>query len=294
MTHHKMLVIMNSEGIVIHMVTAMSYTYIVVYSNFKDEVINRMKKQELFEKADEYKRLIEKNRPVSSEQLKEIDQFYRTSFTYSSNALAGNELTMTETMSLLKDGLRLGDKSMKDYVEASCYAEAYDYMLTLAGSEELMISEAAIKMLHYIFYQELDPAEAGQYRTCTDASEGGKLQPPKPEEVAHFMEHFMNQMQSSIRFLHPIEFAAICHKRLLDIHPFKAGNGRIARLFMNLILVHEGYAVTSIMPELRKEYFQALTLSQQINQLDIDTLIEFVAERVIEAERDYCRLLGIN
>lgn len=253
-----------------------------------------MTKQELFQKADYYKSLIDMNRPFASEQLKELDNYFRVGFTYSSNSIEGNTLTITETKILLEDGITVGGKPIKDYYEAAGHAQAYDYMLSVARTEQLDITEDIIKKLHHLFYHKLDQEEAGQYRKVQVYISGTDYLPPKAEEVPHLMEHFINEIQSSKRFMHPIEFAAICHKRLVDIHPFKDGNGRTARLLMNLILVNEGYGITSIPPVLRNEYINALILSQRENNPNIDIFIEFIAECVIETERDYCRLLRLK
>lgn len=253
-----------------------------------------MKKLELFHTADAYKSLIDMNRPFDSEQLKELDNYFRVGFTYSSNSIEGNTLTISETKILLEDGITVGGKPIKDYYEAAGHALAYDYMLSMARTGQLDITEDIIKKLHYLFYHKLDQEEAGQYRKIQVYISGTEYLPPKAEEVPHLMEHFINQMQSSRRLMHPIEFAAICHKRLVDIHPFKDGNGRTARLLMNLILVNEGYGISSIPPVLRNDYINALILSQRENNPDIDTFIEFIAECVIETERDYCRLLRIK
>lgn len=253
-----------------------------------------MKIQELFQKADDYKNLIDRNRPFNAELLLELDKYFRVGFTYSSNSIDGNTLTLAETKLLLEDGITVGEKPIKDYYEASGHAQAYDYMITVARTEQLSITEDIIKKLHYLFYHKLDQEEAGQYRKDQIYISRTELLSPKAEEVPHLMEHFINQMQSSKRFMHPIEFAAICHKRLVDIHPFKDGNGRIARLLMNLILVNAGYGITSIPPELQNEYSDALILSQRESNPNIDTFIELIAECVIEAEMDYCRLLRIK
>jgi Fic family protein len=179
-------------------------------------------------------------------------------------------------------------KPMKAY-EADGNAQAYDYMFSLVGAEQLEITEEVIKRLHYLLCEKTNPEEAGQYRKTQVYIPGTDYLPPKAEEVPHFMEHFMNQMQSSKRLMHPIEFAAICHKRLSDIHPFKEGNGRTARLLMNLILVNAGYGITSIPPALHNEYINALALSQGVYNPDIDGFIKFIAECVIETEKENCR-----
>jgi Fic family protein len=253
-----------------------------------------MTKQELFDKADYYKDLIDKNRPLEIKQLTDLDNYFRIGFTYNSNSIDGNTLTMEETKSLLEDGVTSITKPASDYDEAAGYAQAYDYMLSIARSEQFEITEDLIKRLHFLFYQKKDPEEAGRYRIAMADNLSMQHLPPAAEEVPHFMEHFMNQMQSSRRLMHPIEYAAICHKRLIDISPFKEGNGGVARLIMNLILINSGYTVTSIPPELRNEYINALILSQRKNNPDIDALLELVVECVIESEKDYCRLLRIE
>lgn len=253
-----------------------------------------MTKQELFNKADYYKRIIDNNRPFDLEQLNEIDNYFRVGFTYSSNSIEGNTLTITETKILLEDGITVGGKPIKDYYEAAGHAQAFDYMLSMARNDELEITEIIIKRLHYLFYHKVDQEEAGQYRKVQVYISGTEYLPPSPEEVPNLMEHFTNQMRSSKRLMHPIEFAALCHKRLVDIHPFNDGNGRTARLLMNLILVNAGYGITSIPPVLRNDYINALVMSQRANNPDIDEFIKFIAECVIETERDYCRLLRID
>ena len=253
-----------------------------------------MTKKELFNKADMYKNKIDESKPFNSEQLIELDNYFRVGFTYSSNSIEGNTLTITETKLLLEDGITVGGKPINDYYEAAGHAEAYDYMLDQARSEELKITEDIIKQLHYLFYNKMDKDEAGKYRKIQVYISGTEYLPPVPEEVPQLMEHFINQMESSRRFLHPIEFAAICHKRLVDIQPFKDGNRRTARLLMNLILVNSGYGITEVPPVLRNEYINSLMLSQREINPDFDIFIKFIAECVVETERDYCRLLRIQ
>lgn len=105
------------------------------------------------------------------------------------------------------------------------------------------------------------------------------------------MKHLADQIHFSQSTLHPVELAAMAHKRLVDIHPFIDGNGRTARLLMNLILVSRGYGVVSIPPVLRNDYISALSASRHLN--DMEPFSKLIAECVIETERDYCRLLQL-
>ncbi len=247
--------------------------------------------QELLKKADEYKNKISIARPLSKDELKSLDNYFRIDFTYSSNAIEGNTLTISETKILLEDGITVGGKPLKDCYEAVGHGDAYTFMLEFARQDNMTITEETILNLHRLFYQKIEAEKAGHYRSIQTYISGTKYIPPSPEDVPRLMEHLINQIMSSKTTLHPIELAAMAHKRLVDIQPFIDGNGRTARLLMNFILVNMGYGVVSIPPILRNEYINALTSSRNNN--DMEPFAKLIAECVIETERDYCRLLKL-
>ncbi len=247
--------------------------------------------QELLQKADSYKEKISSARPMAKEELKSLDDYYRVGFTYSSNALEGNTLTISETKIILEDGITVGGRPLKDCYEAVGHGAAYDFILELARHQDMEITEDIIKKLHRLFYQKVDADQSGQYRTILAFISGTDYVPPSPEEIPQFMKHLVDQIHFSQSTLHPIELAAMAHKRLVDIHPFVDGNGRTARLLMNLILMNAGYGVVSIPPVLRNDYVDALSASRRLN--DMEPFSKLIAECVIEAERDYCRLLKL-
>lgn len=247
--------------------------------------------QKLLQKADSYKQKISSARPLAKEELKSLDNYFRIGFTYTSNALEGNTLTISETKILLEDGITVGGRPLKDCYEAVGHGAAYDFMLELARQQDMKITEDTIKMLHRLFYQKVDADQAGRYRSIQVYISGTEYVPPAPEEVPRLMKHLADQIHSSKITLHPIEVAAMAHKRLVDIHPFIDGNGRTARLLMNLILVNAGYGVVSIPLIWRNDYINALSASRRSN--DMNPFCELIAECVIETERDYCRLLKL-
>ncbi len=247
--------------------------------------------QELLQKADSYKAKIAAARPLADAELKSLDNYFRIGFTYSSNALEGNTLTLSETKILLEDGITVGGKPIRDCYEAMGHGDAYNFMLELARQQDMTVTEEVIKKLHKLFYQKVDADLAGQYRTIQVYISGTEYIPPSPEEVPRLMKHLTDLLQASKRTLHPIELAAMAHRRFVDIHPFVDGNGRTARLLMNLILVNTGYGVVSIPPVLKNDYINALALSRM--QDNIDPFSQLIAECVIETERDYCRLLRL-
>ncbi len=250
--------------------------------------------KDLFKKIDSYAAVIRGYRPLSEAEVKELDAYYRIGTTYSSNALEGNSLTLSETKVLLEDGITVGGKPIRDHYEATGHARAYDHMLTLARSDRLSISEDIIRRLHYLFYNGIDPETAGEYRKGQVLITGTEYVPPAAEEVPAYMAAFVAEAAEKQGKLHTVGFAAYAHRRLVDIHPFQDGNGRTARLLMNLILINQGYCVVSIPPVLRHDYIAALQQAQRKSHPSDEAFIELIANCEIEAQKDYCRMFHIE
>ena len=213
--------------------------------------------RDLLQRIDDYAAVIRAYRPLSEAEVRELDAYYRIGTTYSSNALEGNSLTLSETKVLLEDGITVGGKPIRDCYEATGHARAYDYMLTLARSGSLSITEDVIRHLHYLFYNGIDPETAGEYRKGQVFITGTDYVPPTAEDVPQCMAHFAAELAERQESLHPVELATYAHRCLVDIHPFQDGNGRTARLLMNLILINRGCCIISIPPVLWHNYIVA-------------------------------------
>jgi len=107
---------------------------------------------------------IKKRRPLTADEVRELDAYYKIGTTYTSNALEGNLLTLTETKVLLEDGITVGGKPVRDFYEAIGHAKAYDYMLSAARSDDMVFTEEMICKLHHLFYSGIDTEQAGKYR----------------------------------------------------------------------------------------------------------------------------------
>ena len=249
---------------------------------------------QLLKRIDAYADIIRAYRPLSEAEIKDLDAYYRIGMTYSSNALEGNSLTLTETKVLLEDGITVGGKPIRDCYEATGHARSYDYMLTLARSDGLSITEDIIQHLHYLFYNGIDPDRAGVYRKGQVFISGTEYVPPTAEDVPAYMAAFVTELTEKQGRLHPVEFAAYAHRRLVYIHPFQDGNGRMARLLMNLILINRGYCIVSIPPVLRHDYIAALQQAQKAKNPSDEAFLKLIAECEIESQKDYCRMFRIQ
>ena len=253
-----------------------------------------MELQNLLKRIDEYKVLIDGHRPLAPQEVKELDAYFRIGTTYSSNALEGNTLTLSETKVLLEDGITVGGKSMRECNEAIGHGRAYDFMLEIARSDPFAFSEDMILRLHKLFYEGIDATHAGVYRNHQVFISGTEYIPPTAEDVPALMKELVTELNDKAAKLHPVQLAALAHRRLVDIHPFTDGNGRTARLLMNLVLVNRGYQIISIPPVLRLDYINALKVAQRDKNPSDAAFLQLIAECEVEAQRDYCRMFRIK
>lgn len=230
---------------------------------------------------------IAQRRPLKRYELKELREYYRIGLTWSSNALEGNSLTESETKVVLEDGITIGGKPLRDHLEAVGHAEAFDVLFRLAKKKG--IAEADITELHRVFYRRVDLKNAGRYRRRNIIVTGSLVNFPKPPELKGLMARFVESMESWREQIHPVEYAARLHAGLVTIHPFIDGNGRAARLLMNLALLQHGYPITIIPPAVRADYIEAI---RQANIMEVQPFINFISCMVWEAQREYLRLLG--
>ncbi|MCL2140528.1 MAG: Fic family protein [Dehalococcoidia bacterium] len=253
-----------------------------------------MELAELLKKIDDYKIAIDCRRPLSAEEVKELDKYFRIGLTYSSNALEGNTLTLSETKVVIEDGLTVAGKPLKDCFEATGHAKAYDFMLKIARSKDLVFDEAIILNLHRFFYSGIDTGTAGQYRHHQVFITGTEYVPPIADDVPALMNAFMTELNNKVKTMHPVVLAAYAHRQLVDIHPFMDGNGRTARLLMNLILVNKNYQIVSIPPILRNEYINALHASQRNDNPSDEAFFELIARCELETQKDYFRMFHVE
>lgn len=245
-----------------------------------------METSQLLTRIDQIKQQIDSHRPFSPHVVQQLKEYFRIGLTWTSNALEGNSLTETETKVVLEDGLTIGGRPLRDHLEALGHSNAYDFMLNQVAQK--VITEDTILTLHKLFYAGIDLANAGQYRTVKVYISGTDFVFPAPAKLSALMHELIQELPTLQKQYHPVEYAALVHLKFVTIHPFIDGNGRTARLLMNLALIQHGYAITIIPPVVRQTYMAALRKSNSGDDADF---INFIAEMAYESHKDYLRIL---
>jgi Fic family protein len=197
-------------------------------------------------------------RPLSAKSVAALDAWYDVELTYTSNALEGNTLTRSETAIVLEKGITVSGKPLKDHLEAAGHKDALGYVRELAASAE-PVREMDVRNIHRLVIQRIDPEEAGSYSGHQRMISGSPLLLPSPAEIPGRMGDFARWLAAEAAGL---ETAFDAHERLVTIHPFSDGNGRTARLLMNLLLLRAGYPPLVIVPEQRPAYHDSLQAVQ--------------------------------
>lgn len=223
--------------------------------------------KELLHECDTLKARLSELRPLPAEAMKKIEEALAIEYTYESNRIEGNTLTLQETELVVNEGVTIAGKSMREHLEAINHAEAIDYIKDFAKSD-IEISERTIKEIHALVLHGIDRENAGRYRNVPVMISGSTHMPPQPYLVEKQMEDFMikfREMEQAKE--HPVLVAAYLHDELVRIHPFIDGNGRTSRLLMNLYLLRYGYTIVNLKGsnEDKISYYKALEKSHTDN-----------------------------
>lgn len=201
------------------------------------------------------------HRPLDSALVRNLEEWFQVELTYTSNALEGNTLTRLETALVIEKGLTVGGKTLREHLEAANHSHALDLVRRFAAGSPSGLSAKNILAIHEIILRGIDDANAGHFRSVPVRISGSRVVLPNPLKVSALMDELETWLTASSD-LHPAALAAEAHYRLVTIHPFVDGNGRTARLLMNLILIMHGYPPAIIRKEDRLAYLSALEKAQ--------------------------------
>jgi Fic family protein len=224
-------------------------------------------------------------RPVSQAALLALQKSYDVDLTYTSNAIEGNTLTLRETAELIEHGITVGGKSLRDHLEAVDHYHAVLWMRELAA-KATPIDETTVRELHRRIVFRSQPEIGGVYSTLPRRIAGSPVIFPNAAKIPQLMKDFGEWLSKA----EPVPAASFdAHFRFVAIHPFSDGNGRAARLLMNLLLLRGGYPPVAVRPEDRKSYLDALEHASTRD--DLRPFHTFMHQRLDATLAEYLRVL---
>lgn len=241
---------------------------------------------DFFDEVDNLKKKLDSKRPIPKETLKSLKESINLEWTYNSNGIEGNTLTLRETQVVL-EGITVGGKSIKEHLEAINHEQAILFLDELV-KEDNPITEWNIKNIYQLILKEIDNENAGKYRKENVTIKGAAHIPPDYITVPELMEKLILNYKTW-NIYHPIVKATLLHGELVKIHPFIDGNGRTSRLIMNLDLMNSGYNPIIIKKEDRLKYYEALDKAH--TTYDYTDFVKLVTKLEIEMLKKYLELL---
>lgn len=230
------------------------------------------------------------------DKFRQLDSFRITQeleleYTFESNRIEGNTMTLQETDLVVNEGLTISGKSMREHLEIINHQEAIAYIKHLI-EKNTSLNEREVLSIHNLILRGINPEDAGRYRSVQVMIKGSAYMPPQPFIVSKEMENLFIWYETNKNDLHPIVLAAELHERLVSIHPFINGNGHTSRLIMNLILLQNGYVITNIKGDYNNKmrYYNALETSQIKNNKE-DFLL-FIAKIEKENLERYLEIIS--
>lgn len=241
----------------------------------------------LLQSIDAQKAQLDALRPLPQHTLASLREKLTLEWTYHSNAIEGNTLTLRETKVVL-EGITVGGKSLREHFEATNHRDAIHYVESVVAQRE-PLSEWLIRNIHRLVLKGIDEEEAGRYRHENVVIAGASTTPPDflhlPQEMGQLIA--WSERSSS---MHTVKRSAELHTRFVKIHPFVDGNGRTGRLLMNFELMKAGYPPAIIQKEERLAYYEALDVAC-LNE-DYGAITELVAAAVHRSLETYLAILG--
>jgi len=250
-----------------------------------DNILQRLKD------LDKLKAEWQSKHPLDHIQLKKMSEYFRTLYTHESNRIEGNTLTLQETELVINQGITISGKALNEHLEAINHAHATDFVTDLVR-DNLAFSKRSLLEMHSLILRGIDRNNAGRYRSVPVMISGSSHVPPEPYLLDKLMEDYFINYKGQRANLHPIILAAEMHERLVSIHPFVDGNGRTARLVMNLILLSNGFTIASLKGDhtSRMRYYQSLEAVQVDNEPS--KFYHLIMDAVEVSIKEHIRLAG--
>jgi Fic family protein len=222
---------------------------------------------------------LDKLRPIPAYALKSIKESLMIEWTYNSNSIEGNTLTLQETKMVIEEGFTIKGKSLREHFEAVNHQEAIEFVESLV-SDNYLLKERDILNIHELVLQKIEKDFAGRFRTSGVRISGANFVPPNALKIDGYINELVDWVNTSD--LDIIIKSTIFHHRFVWIHPFFDGNGRTVRLLFNLLLMKEGFPPAIILKNDRKKYYDALNFANNGNYSKLALLILQALERSLD------------
>ena len=232
----------------------------------------------LLERINQKKQSLDALRPLPSSAINRLQDEMVVEWIYNSNAIEGNTLTLRETRLILETGLTIGGKSLREHFEVTNHQKAIEYVEALVQEDE-EISAFHVRQIHHLVLAQIDNENAGAYRNLPVRIAGASHIPPEPWQILSLVQEWEEWLNGESLIFHPVERAALAHHKLVSIHPFIDGNGRTARLVMNLLLMRQGYPPTIILKVNRQQYYRVLAQADHNNEAPLTNFVGRAVER---------------
>jgi len=248
--------------------------------DWKSHPWGQEKLQPMLERVEQKKNRLAELRPIPSIALEKLRESIMLEWTYHSNAIEGNTITLQETRVILSDGLTVGGKTLREHFETLNHHEA---IASLEGMvrKDYRFRAADVLTIHALVLQRIEKEFAGRYRNAGVRITGANVTPPNACKVDDLMEELIAWVNEKNEIPVVVK-AMIFHHRMVWIHPFFDGNGRTVRLMFNLLLMNAGYPPAIILQQDRKKYYDALNKANQGNYEKLMLLILHALERSID------------
>jgi Fic family protein len=246
-----------------------------------------MLNQRLLTRIEDKKARLDALRPLPSVMMNQLKEQFTVEWIYNSNAIEGNTLTLRETQLILETGMTIGGKSLREHFEVINHRTVIEYVESLTDRRE-PITAFDVRQIHKLVLSQIDDENAGQYRKTQVRIVGAKHTPPESWDIPQRMTDWENWLKDAEKKIHPVELAALAHHRLTEIHPFIDGNGRTARLVMNLILFRHGFPPAVILRVNRKQYYQVLMQADSGKNMPLVNFVGRAVERSLTLYLEAC------
>jgi Fic family protein len=236
--------------------------------------------QTTFDRLYEKKQVLQSSRPLPNIALNKIKESLSIEWTYNSNSIEGNSLSLRETQMVIQEGITIKGKSLREHFETHNHDKAIDYLFSIVN-ERYVLRSIDILSLHGLVLRSIEEDFAGRLRNAGVRITGANFVPPNANKVSDLLDDLIDFINTNPLQLNDIELATVFHHKLVWIHPFFDGNGRTVRLVMNLLLLRSGFPPAIILKNDRKKYYEALNQANGGNYHKLTLLMCQAVERTL-------------